>query len=224
MNSECGNELSRAGPWTSCPGRTAARTPALDRGELHRVVLAGIVAVDPDHGDLSLGQLVEVADVRSLRSARGAPLRPEVHDHRATEPTQPQGSTRRRGRSARRRGARPLTAGKAVDAGQSGIPPHAAARRDGRRARGRRHRGQYGAVRSSAQGHRTRWRTASTSAAAYDKHDEDPPHERGSLNKVAAFTGDVSPTPNDGQSPATGHTPQAGFRAWQHRRPCQITR
>jgi hypothetical protein len=58
----------------------------------------------------------------------------------------------------------------------------------------------------------------------HNQHDEDPPHERGSLNNVAAFTGDVSPTPNDGQSPATGHTPQAGFRAWQHRRPCQITR
>src|SRR5699024_3014123 len=48
-------------------------------------------------------------------------------------------------------------------------------------------------------------------------------HPRGSRTSFAAFTGSVWPSPYAGHSRATGQAPQAGLRAWQRRRPCQMT-
>ncbi len=41
-------------------------------------------------------------------------------------------------------------------------------------------------------------------------------------SSLAAVSGSVGPAPYDGHHRATGQAPQAGFWAWQHRRPCQI--
>ena len=50
-------------------------------------------------------------------------------------------------------------------------------------------------------------------------------HENGPvLTSLAATTGSVGPSPNEGQSRAIAHAPQAGRREWQTRRPCQISR
>src|SRR5579875_575399 len=50
-------------------------------------------------------------------------------------------------------------------------------------------------------------------------------HENGpALTSFAAVAASVGPSPNDGHQSATGHTPQAGLREWQTRRPCQISR
>src|SRR4029079_10812462 len=42
------------------------------------------------------------------------------------------------------------------------------------------------------------------------------------LTSMAAATGSTGPSPYAGHQRATGHAPQAGFLAWQMRRPCQI--
>src|SRR5579859_5660927 len=50
-------------------------------------------------------------------------------------------------------------------------------------------------------------------------------HENGpGLTSFAAITGSVGPSPYDGHRRASPHAPQAGRRAWQTRRPCQIIR
>ena len=49
-------------------------------------------------------------------------------------------------------------------------------------------------------------------------------HARGSRINFSATAGSVGPSPKAGQSAATGQAPQAGFLAWQQRRPCQMTR
>jgi len=120
-------------------------------------------------------------------------------------------------------GSPPWTAGKEVDAGQSGIP---AARRSATRSTG-----DGLAVADTADSTGGPVATGASdpvcvqpASAATTSTTRIRFVTAAPSNKVAAFTGDVSPTPKDGQSPATGHTPQAGFRAWQHRRPCQITR
>ena len=48
-------------------------------------------------------------------------------------------------------------------------------------------------------------------------------HARPSVrSSLAAVSGSVGPAPYDGHQRATGQAPQAGFWAWQQRRPCQI--
>ena len=42
------------------------------------------------------------------------------------------------------------------------------------------------------------------------------------VTSFSASIGSVGPAPNDGHSRATGQAPQAGFLAWQRRRPCQM--
>ena len=42
------------------------------------------------------------------------------------------------------------------------------------------------------------------------------------FTSFAAASGSVGPSPYDGHQRATGQAPQAGFLAWQTRRPCQI--
>src|SRR5690606_29307835 len=44
------------------------------------------------------------------------------------------------------------------------------------------------------------------------------------LTSFSAWAESVGPVPYEGHSAASGHTPHAGLRAWQMRRPCQITR
>ncbi len=46
----------------------------------------------------------------------------------------------------------------------------------------------------------------------------------GPCTNAAAISGSVGPVPNEGQSFANTHTPHAGLRAWQTRRPWKMTR
>ena len=57
-----------------------------------------------------------------------------------------------------------------------------------------------------------------------DAREREPPAHRGPsvVTRRAASTGSVGPVPYAGHSRASGHAPQAGFLAWQRRRPCQI--
>ena len=145
---------------------------------------------------------------RSPRRPRAAPPRPDRRRRRR--------SRRRERRAGRDACADPPRAGSAAGPARryrspnrirtaAGLPPPAGGRSAG------------GTVRSAAA-------TVSCPASPVLRRDRPGSRERAGLDQLRAVAGSVGPVPKDGQSAAIPHAPQAGLRAWQTRRPCQISR
>ena len=202
--------------------------PAEQLGELDGAVRTGIVVVDPH--DHQVG-LVGAAPPRQMNGASsrhgphhcaqmliiiGWPRKPGQPDVPAAAQARQDDVGQAAGDRRRRRHRTPGS--------PRCRPPSSAPPVRWRRARRRRGAGGRPAAAAVTGGDSRSSRPAARAASQPATSSGRPsPHPRGSRTSLAALTGSVSPSPYDGHQRATGQAPQAGLRAWQRRRPCQIT-
>ena len=188
------------------PVRPAGRAP----------VGLGVLVVHAEHGEVVAGLLVQPRE-DGISFSHGPHQLAQTADHGRARRSCARSTARPPPRQGRVSSGRPLAA-PSPGCGQAstGARPSAPAARGCRRRPGSR----AGAVGDGAR-RRTRQRSRA-STRRRQRRRRRLTHAPRCAPAWRPSTGSVGPSPYAGHQRATGQAPQAGLRAWQTRRPCQI--